>query len=259
LLRSSLSAEGYLKAQGIRELEEVLIILDQYNLPDGSLARDPLNYHFSIFGNPGPDALWGWRFEGHHLSFNFSSSNGKILAATPTFMGSNPGIVPIEKDRGKQVLREESQRGLELINTLTEEQLLRAKFSDTAPRDILTGAKQTVEPLTPLGIAFSELNAEQQEAFMELLEVYIGNYIFEFSDTFRQKIKDAGVEHLYFAWAGAMQWGEPHYYRIQGPMLIIEYDNTQNNANHVHTVVRDLTNDFAAELLQEHYRSAHQN
>lgn len=259
LLRSSLSAQGYRKSKEIMELENVLIIMDQYPMPDGSLARDPLNYHFTIFGTPGPDGFWGWSFEGHHLSFNFSTERGVLVSSTPSFMGSNPGIVPIEKDKGKQVLRQESELALGLIKSLSESQLGKARFSDTAPRDILTGSKRDISTLEPQGILYTELNPQQQRSFLELLEVYIGNYIFDFAESFRRKIMDAGVENLHFAWAGGLEWGQPHYYRIQGPMLIIEYDNIQNNANHVHTVVRDLTNDFAEDFLKAHYLKEHQD
>lgn len=257
LLRASLSAEGFNKARAIMELENVLMIIDQYNMPDGSLARNPLNYHFMIFGNPGPKNVWGWSFEGHHVSMNFTAEHGIMVSSTPSFMGSNPGIVGIDLDKGKQVLKQESNLGLSLVQSLNPFQLNQARFSDTAPRDIITGNKRNIAPIVPTGIAYSDLNAEQKRVFVELLEVYIGNYIFEFSETFRKKIWDAGIENLYFAWAGGLRWGEPHYYRIQGPMLLIEYDNIQNNANHVHTVVRDLTNDFAEDLLQNHYKKEH--
>ncbi len=73
----------------------------------------------------------------------------------------------------------------------------------------------------------------------------------------RDKINKAGIKNLYFAWSGSLNPGTGHYYRIQGPMLLIEYDNIQNNANHVHSVVRDLTNDFAEDILREHYLKEH--
>lgn len=259
LLRASLSTEGFNKATAIMELEKVLMVIDQYNMPDGTPARDPLNYHFMIFGNPGPETIWGWSFEGHHVSVNFTADRGILVSSTPSFMGSNPGIVQTELDKGKQVLKRESNLGLNLIQSLSSNQLGVARFSDSAPREIITGNKRNIEAPAPTGISYSDLNDGQKQVFMELLEVYIGNYVFEFSETFRKKIWDAGLENLYFAWAGGLQWGEPHYYRIQGPMLLIEYDNIQNNANHVHTVVRDLTNDFAEDLLKEHYQKEHQD
>lgn len=258
LLQASLSAEGYRKSMAIMELEKVLIAMgDQHTMPDGSAMRDPANYHLSIFGDPSPRSPWGWRFEGHHLSLNFTSGQGVVVSSTPSFMGSNPAIVPIELDRGKRVLKLESTLGLDLVNSLSAEQMTVARFSETAPHDLLTGTKQDIALLEPMGISYADLQPSQQSALLELLEVYIGNYIFEFSESFRRKITEAGLENLHFAWAGGTRWGEPHYYRIQGPMLIIEYDNTQNDANHVHTVVRDLNNDFAEDFLREHYRSEH--
>ena len=260
LLQASLSQEGYRKSTDIMGLEQVLLAMgEDYRFPDGSPVRDPLNYHFCIFGDPARDAPWGWRFEGHHLSLNFTSGEGRVVASTPSFMGSNPAIVPVGPNRGKQVLKLESTLALDLVNSLSEAQLEKARFSETALEDIVTGTSREVATLQPMGIAYPELSAAQQTALRELLEVYIGNYIFEFSETFRRKITDAGLDNLHFAWAGGTRWGMPHYYRIQGPMLIIEYDNTQNDANHVHTVVRDLTNDFAEDFLREHYQKEHQN
>lgn len=260
LLQASLSAEGYRKSSEIMELEKVLIAMgDQHTMQDGSLMRDPLNYHLCIFGDPVPGAPWGWRFEGHHLSLNFTSGQGRVVSSTPSFMGSNPAIVPIEPNRGLQVLKRESTLALALVNSLSASQLGKARFSETALKEILTWTDPRVTLLEPMGIAYPDLTASQQTALLELLEVYIGNYIFEFTEAFRKKITDAGLENLHFAWAGGTQWGLPHYYRIQGPMLIIEYDNTQNDANHVHSVVRDLTNDFAEDFLREHYKNEHRN
>ncbi|MBC2839679.1 DUF3500 domain-containing protein [Robiginitalea sp. SC105] len=258
LLRASLSDNGYRKSTEIMGLEEVLIAMgEDYKFPDGSPVRDPLNYHFCIFGEPSPEAAWGWRFEGHHLSLNFTSGKGLLVSSTPSFMGSNPAIVPVGPSRGKQVLKRESTLALDLLGSFSEAQMAKARFSETALKEIVTGRDRDIALLEPMGIGYEELTPTQQAALRELLEVYIGNYIFDFSETFRRKIVDAGLENLYFAWAGGTRWGLPHYYRIQGPMLIIEYDNTQNNANHVHTVVRDLTNDFAEDFLREHYGEEH--
>ncbi|MCW5515934.1 DUF3500 domain-containing protein [Muriicola sp. Z0-33] len=259
LLKASLSENGFNKSKEIMALENILIQIEKnkFRMPDGSPMRDPLNYHFSIFGKPAPDQFWGWRFEGHHLSLNFTSAEGKIISATPSFMGSNPGVVMEGEHKGKEVLRSETQLGLELINALSESQSEKAIFSNTAPREIITGNQRKVKAIERKGIPFTELNEKQKEMFLQLLEVYIGNYVFEFSETFRAKIANAGHDNLYFAWAGDTVKGRPHYYRIHGPMLLIEYDNIQNNANHVHTVVRDLNNDFAEDLLRQHYNQKH--
>ncbi len=257
LLKSSLSDEGFRKSTEIMELEKILLVLDpSFEMPDGT-GRDPLNYHFCIFGNPSPTQVWGWRFEGHHISLNFTSNEGRIVASTPTFMGSNPAMIAVRGQRQKAVLEKESELGLKLVNSLTREQLALAKFTDVAPYEIFSENYRKVEDIEKLGISYSQLNKEQQSLFSELLDIYIGNYIFEFSDIFRKKIMDAGIENLNFAWAGGLKEGIGHYYRIHGPMLLIEFDNTQNDANHIHSVVRDITNDFAENLLKEHYEREH--
>lgn len=259
LLRSSLSKEGFKKINDIRELENVLVLVENNNylMPDGKLRRDPLNYHLSVFGTPSPENPWGWRFEGHHISLNFTSGDGKIVSGTPFFLGSNPGIVQIEEQHGKQVLKQEAELGFALVNSLNTDQLKKARFSEVAPEEIITANMRKVEGIPLTGIAYGELTTDQQKVFRELLNVYIGNYIFEFSETFRKKIEKAGMENLHFAWAGSLKAGVANYYRIHSPMLLIEFDNTQNNANHVHTVIRDLTNDYAEDFLQQHYKKEH--
>lgn len=259
LLRASLSQQGYQKTREIMELEKVLKVMENNNhtLSDGTAWRDPLNYHFCVFGDPGPNEFWGWRFEGHHISLNFSSAEGILVSCTPSFWGTNPGVVKIDLQKGKEVLKQESALAHQLIHSLSSDQQQLAIFSDKAPYEIITGTERQVGGVEKKGISYSALNKDQQQLFMELLEVYIGNYIFEFSTTFRQKIIDAGLDNLSFAWAGVLDRSAGHYYRIHGPMLLIEFDNTQNNANHVHTVVRDLTNDFAEDLLMNHYAEQH--
>lgn len=260
LLASSLSQEGLKKTKEIMELEKVLRIIendDNDKMPDGRPRRDPLNYHFCIFGDPSPTSPWGWRFEGHHVSLNFTSHDGNLVSGTPAFMGTNPGIIRTGEHRGKQVLQKESELGFALVNALDKNQLAVAKFADKAPPEIITANHRKVEGVEKKGIAYSDLSEDQKKIFMELLEVYIGNYIFEFSEVFKKKIEQAGLENLSFAWAGSMKEGVANYYRIHGPMLLIEFDNTQNNANHMHTVIRDLTNDYAEDILQKHYAEKH--
>jgi hypothetical protein len=259
LLKSSLSQEGYRKTTEIIELEKVLMVIEnnQNKMPDGSPMRDPLNYHFCIFGEPSEESFWGWRFEGHHISLNFTSTDNRIVSSTPSFFGSNPAIVNVEGFDRKEVLKLETELGFLLVNSLTQDQLAVARFSDSAPKEIITGNNRKVVNIEPKGISYKELAGDQKEVLMKLLDVYIDNYQFGFAETFRAKIKKAGIENLTFAWAGAMSPGKGHYYRIQGPMLLIEYDNIQNNANHVHTVVRDLTNDFAEDILRKHYQKDH--
>lgn len=255
LLKSSLSEQGYQKAMAIVNLENILIVVEK-QAPD-SRYRDPLNYHFTVFGEPAEGKPWAWRFEGHHVALNFTSIGGEVVSSTPSFFGSNPGIVKEGESKGLEVLKEETKLGFELVNALNADQRVTAIFSEKAPAEIISGNKRKAVPLTPDGISFKSLSKEQQALFLKLLDVYVKNYSFGFSKKLMDKIKKAGMENLHFAWAGSLAPGVANYYRIQGPMLLIEYDNTQNNANHVHTTVRDLNDDFAEDILREHYEKEH--
>ena len=259
LLRASLSEKGYFKATEIMELEKVLVIIEnnRLKLSNGRPGRDPLNYHFCVFGTPSAEGPWGWRFEGHHISLNFMNLRNEIVSSTPSFFGSNPGIVGIEEQKGKFVLRMETELAFQLVNSLNEEQLKIAKVSEQAPSEIITGNDRKAEVIEPKGIQYNQLTIPQQGMLVDLMKVYVLNYEMGFARKLLTKINNAGIENLYFAWAGSTSPGAANYYRIQGPMLLIEYDNTQNNANHIHTVVRDLTNDFAEDILREHYRNHH--
>jgi len=255
LLRASLSVQGFKKATDVMALESVLREVEGRGTDDS--YRDPKKYYFTIFGTPSKDKPWGWRLEGHHISLNFAASNNKFQSATPSFFGSNPATVPSGKRKGDQILKDESALGFSLVNSLSSAQLQTAIIAETAYGDILSENKRKAMMLTPKGISYSELNEQQKKMFMTLLDVYVKNYELGFSTTLMNKIREAGIENLSFAWAGSMKPGKGHYYRIQGPMLLIEFDNTQNNANHIHTVVRDLTNDFAEDILREHYQKEH--
>lgn len=255
LLKSSLSDQGYQKAIAIVNLENILKVVEKRR-PDDHY-RDPMDYHFTVFGTPDAKKPWGWRFEGHHLSLNFTLLNGEIVSSTPSFFGANPGIVKEGEDKGMQVLKLETNLGFELVNSFSSDQRKTVVISETAPAEIITGNTRKAIPLTPEGLSYKKMNAAQQKLLMQLLDVYVKNYAFGFSSKLMEKIKKAGIENLTFAWAGSLQPGIAHYYRIQGPMLLIEYDNTQNNANHVHTMIRDLHDDFAEDILREHYAKEH--
>ncbi|WP_333818547.1 DUF3500 domain-containing protein [Ohtaekwangia sp.] len=257
LLKVCLSNQGYRKATDIISLEKILQQVEGRSEDD--TYRDPLNYYFTLFGTPAVDKPWGWRLEGHHLSLNFTSVDGVIESSTPSFFGSNPAVVPSGNERGKKTLRDEMDLGFALIHAMDANQLSKARISEEALPEIVSYNKRNATPLTPTGILYSELREDQQTIFMKLLDAYIKNYELGFSEKLRKKIQQAGINNLSFAWAGGLKPGVGHYYRIQGPMLMIEYDNTQNNANHVHSVVRDLTNDFGEDILREHYEKEHKD
>ncbi|MBS1609090.1 MAG: DUF3500 domain-containing protein [Bacteroidetes bacterium] len=254
LLHTALSDTGYNRASSIMQLENVLHEVENRSPEDK--YRDPGKYFISIFGHPDTDSIWGWRLEGHHVSFNFSFADKKLVAGTPSFLGSNPAVVLSGPEKGKQVLRDETELGFTLLHSLTGEQLKKTIFSNEAPGEIFTAANRKAMIENPQGILYNELTASQQKLLLQLLSLYIHRYTRFFAQGIMHEIETAGLSKLRFAWAGAQQpgVGNPHYYRLQGPSIIIEYDNTQNNANHIHTVIRDLNNDFGGDELLEHYR-----
>ncbi|HEX6226771.1 MAG TPA: DUF3500 domain-containing protein [Chryseolinea sp.] len=255
LLKASLSVQGFRKATDVMALENVLREVENRSADDS--YRDPKKYFFSVFGSPGKDNAWGWRLEGHHISLNFAAVNNQIESSTPSFFGSNPATIPVGKRKGEQILKDESAMGFALVNSFSSRQLQTVVVSESAYSEILSENKRKAPALTPTGISYADMNDQQKKLFMTLLDAYVKNYELGFSATLMKKIKAAGIENLSFAWAGSLKPGKGHYYRIQGPMLLIEFDNTQNNANHIHSVVRDLTNDFAEDILKEHYLKEH--
>ncbi len=259
LLRTALSDNGYSKTTSIMELENVLREVE--GRPANDTHRDPGNYYFSVFGSPAADQIWGWRLEGHHVSLNFSSEDDRLVSGTPGFFGSNPAIVLSGSEKGKYILKDEAELGFALLHALRENQLAKAVINENAPGDILTAASRKAMISDPRGVLYAELDDTQQKLFLQLLSIYIHRYTRLFAETMMKEIEDAGLDQLRFAWAGEHQPGpgHPHYYRIQGPTIIIEYDNIQNNANHIHTVIRDLKNDFGGDELLEHYKSVPHN
>lgn len=255
LLQACMSKQGYQKATEIISLELVLKALE--NRPDDDHYRDPEKYTFSLFGDPVKDQHWGWRLEGHHISLNFSAADNKLASGTPAFLGSNPAIVGEGPSKGKEVLKQEAAMGFELLRMMNETQRQQVIISTTAPADIISGNKRKAMLLDPPGLSYQEMTPAQQRLMRQLVAVYIDNYTKLMADILLKEITTEGWDKLHFAWAGATAWGKGHYYRIQGPTVLIEYDNTQNNANHVHTVLRDLKNDFGDDVLQRHYETAH--
>jgi hypothetical protein len=252
LLSAGLSQRGYIKAITIMSLDEILKAMEKGSGP----VRDPEGYFFSVFGEPSETGTWGYRIEGHHVSQNFTITNGKVQGA-PSFFGANPAEVREGPRKGLRVLGREEDLGRALVQSLTPEQKKVAIVDAKAPGDILTVASRKAA-LTgqPSGLQASKLNAHQRELLQNLLSEYCNNMPEQVADARQEQIKKAGA-NLYFAWAGGEQPGEPHYYRIQAPAFLVEYDDTQNNANHIHSVWRDFEGDFGLDLLKEHYQTSH--
>ena len=257
LLKSSLSEEAVKKTKGIIELESVLKSLEHRKTDDH--YRDPGKYYVTVFGIPGNHTIWGWRFEGHHISFTFSADANKLVSGSPGFLGANPAVVPEGPQKGVEVLKEETEMGFALLHSFSGEQLKKAIIDTDAPGEIITFVSRKAMIEKPAGILYVEMTDQQKEKFLQLIRLYVYRYTKLFADEMLKEIQQAGLNELRFAWAGQTEAGigHPHYYRIQGPTIIIEYDNTQNRANHIHTVVRDLRNDFGGDLLLQHYQDSH--
>lgn len=254
LLNSCLSEQAVKKVNDIMQLEVLLKQLE--NRPPEDHHRDPGKYFVTFFGVPAANTIWGWRFEGHHIAFNFSADKQKLVAATPNFLGSNPAIVLSGAEKGKEILKEETAKGFALVQALSADELKKALISTTAPVEIITGNSRKALIDHPEGIRYNELLPAHQQMLLQLIDEYIHRYTKLFAEDMLKDIRAAGLDKLWFTWAGATDHaiGKPHYYRIQGPTIIIEYDNIQNDANHVHTTVRDLKNDFGGDELLEHYK-----
>ncbi len=251
LLSAGLSQAGYIKATTIMSLEDVLRILEN----DDGKRRNPDGYYFSVFGTPSDKGTWGYRVEGHHISQNFTVVGGRVVD-TPSFFGANPAMVKQGPRAGLRALAREEDIGRELMTSLDPKQREIALVDKVAYKDILTAAsrKASLEG-QPSGLPSSRLNEKQMALLMSLLEEYARNMPEEMAQARMDRVRKARGS-LRFAWAGALEKGGPHYYRVQAPAFLIEYDNTQNDANHIHAVWRDINGDFGLDLLGEHYKSS---
>ncbi|WP_423925073.1 DUF3500 domain-containing protein [Candidatus Palauibacter sp.] len=250
LLQSALSSQGYHKANAIIELERVLGMLE--GRPE---RRDPENYYVTIFGEPSAGGAWAWRFEGHHLSFNFSSPSGTLTVTGPAFMGANPARVPSGPKAGWRPLGREEDLARALLLSLSAEQRTRAVISAEAPSDILTGNDRRARLDAFEGLPADAMTEAQRAILFDIVHEYVGNMTTDFDWMMRVQ-NEIPAGDIHFAWAGSSEPEEGHYYRIHSPVFLIEYDNTQNDANHVHSVWRDLENDFGGDALARHYEES---
>lgn len=298
LAATGLSRSGYVTAATIIGLESVLDAVEGWRYP--GRGRDPGLYYVAIFGRPDGTAPWGWRFEGHHISLNYTIVGGQIVAPTPTFFGANPAEAPLGGVSTLRPLSGVEDLARELLQALTEEQQATAIIAPAAPPDIIMSNRpqiieeafcipapqmmgQTMTPerwqaverrqnqlgLTPVyletlrytsrpkGLPAAAMTAAQQEIFTALIGEYIHRMPEELAEIELAKLRERGLDNVHFAWAGGLARRQPHYYRLQGPRFLVEYDNTQSDTNHIHSVWRDPEDDFGARLLAEHYAREH--
>lgn len=270
ILSASLSSQGYLKATSIMHLDNLLNAyfdtLYQRKDVDDSLYQfvrrlkfGHQNYYFALFGNPRADSVWGYKLEGHHLSLNFTIRNQE-LAVTPMFVGSDPAEFPFGEYAGWRSLGLEEDLGLKLLHSLTPEQRRKATRSTDVPNDIITGAASGRRLVEEWGIRGAELSGPQRETLQKIVREFVFNLDYDRALVEYGKIVKAGFDNIYFGWIGDADGSKPHYYILNGPTFLIEYDNNggpRNSANHVHAIWREKGNEFGEDVLRRHYEADH--
>jgi len=248
LLASGLSQGGYAAASTIMGLENALDAAEGWRRPYPGRAgpnrgRDPLLYFVSVFGEPGA-ASWGWRVGGHHLALNYTVVDGRRLSASPLFLGANPALTRLVGPGVVRPLAAEEDLARELLASLAPDQRRRAVLSPVAPDDLVQSNRPVVDVGPPEGLAAARMPPRQRELLLALLRQYLGRLPGPVAALEAERVSGDGLEAVHFGWAGGAEPGQPHYYRVQGPQLLIEYVNVQNGANHVHSVWRDPLGDF---------------
>jgi len=250
LLKANLSETGYDKTLKIIDLENVLA-----EISGDTIFRDAQKYNIAIYGNPEKDTAWAWSFEGHHVSLNFTIVNNKISIA-PRFMGASPAIIMEGSRKGERTLANEEDYGILLINMLSDEQRKKAIFQKASFSEIVTANATEVAPLNDVGIKMIDLNKKQQTLLLDLINEYLSTMPKELAEKRMNNLKSEELNVIRFGWAGSTNLGKAHYYRVQGKTFLIEFDNTQNDANHIHLIWRDFNGDFGRDLIKEHYKNS---
>ena len=288
LLTAALSFPAYTKVVTVMASESLVNLMENGRL---DAFRDPRRYFLALFGPPG-DERWGWRFEGHHVVLNFTLAGGEIVSPTPLFIGAQPAEVPHGHAIVLRPCAEEEDAARELLRSLDADRRRQAVVCEAAPPDFVLMNSPVVpdtvipgeieappllanivaeakamppeqrealrfERARPRGLAASAMDAAQRKLLSELIDVYVQRLPEPLAGIERERIDGAGIDSVHFAWAGENERRRPHYYRLQGPTFVVEYDNTQNDVNHIHTVWRNPDGDFGADLLRQHTREQH--
>jgi hypothetical protein len=259
LMETGYSARGAATAHRIIELETILGEWEKIENSDSQWERNIDRYWFSIFGTPGSvDEPWGFRVGGHHIGLSANIINGDQVAIMPLFFGANPAEIRHGDRKGERTLVEEQDWARALLASLDDVQTKLAVVDTIAPADILTTNVRSADPnVAPKGIGFGLLGDSQRDQLVTLVKHYVTRAADDLSFNYWREIEAVGFDGVTFAWAGPAEVGEGHYYAIRHPRFLIEYDNTQNGANHIHSVLRDFTHDWGEDLLSAHYRASH--
>lgn len=252
LMRSALSEAGLAKVRAVMALEIVLREVETFGL-----SRDPDNYAFAIYGSPRVDAAWGWRVEGHHLSLHFTLVGDRYVATLPQFFGANPAELSRDfpkagMKRGQRVLGREEDLARELVESLDAAQRKAAVIDERPYGDLVSRNAPAVALPPPAGIALGALNPAQQATLLKLVAAFADHLQPALAEARLAKVRDGGLASLRFGWIGSARRGEPYYFRVQGPRMLVEFDNS--GGNHVHSVWRDADADFGRDALREHYQ-----
>ena len=256
LMSTGLTETSYQQARKIIDLETVLGPLEKERGVI-SFKRDPELYYFTIFGDPGGDGPWSWRTEGHHVSLHFSVWKDEVVSMTPFFFGANPAEVPSGPQSGLRILSDREDIAFDLLKSLDNGQQKRAIIYDDAPWDILTYNSSKVSLPREEGLPISKMDGTQKGIVKNLISEYINQVPSELADKKMSELNQYGIENAHFAWGGGKSAGEEHYYRLHGGNFVVEFDNRQNGANHIHSVWRDVSNDFAEDIMREHLLAYH--
>jgi hypothetical protein len=270
MLSASLSSQGYLKATSIMHLDNLLnIYMDtlyqRKQMPDQQyqMMRDlqwsHRNFYIALFGNPHTDTDWGYKIEGHHLSLNFTFHDGQ-LSVTPMFVGTDPAEYPILEYAGWRVLSKEEDFGLQFIQALSPAQQQKATMSTEVPGDIITAAESGKRLIDYWGVKGADLTKAQQEILQAIVREFVCNLAYEKAQAEYDKILKAGIQNIYFGWIGAYEEKKPHYYVLNGPTFLIEFDNNggpRRVANHIHAIWREKGNEYGEDVLKKHYEAEH--
>jgi hypothetical protein len=244
LLRAGTSGDGYEKATTIMSLESILLDLEK----GGGPLRNSGNYFFTVFGTPSKTAPWAWRVEGHHLSLNFTLDKGKVVSATPAFFGANPAVYIGGPKKGQEVLPEAEDYAKDLFKSLDDEQKKVAQQKEPFP-EIEEAARLPTKVGEPKGLSAAKMTDAQRDLLQKVLKGYADRMPPDVAKVEMERVKDAGLDKVHFAYQGGLAQGEKHTYRVQGPTFVIEFlnvqeDSAKNPANHIHSGWRSLKNDF---------------
>lgn len=257
MMDTAYSDSGKKSAHQIIALETILGEYEALTNEVSQWNRSPERYWFSVFGTPGSDQPWGFRVGGHHIGLATSIVNGELVAYNPLFFGSNPAVVKHGPHEGMRTLAEEEDRARALLRSLSEDQKKIAIVDPVAPADILTKNYRVADPnAAPSGITFSALSDPQRESLVKLVRHYVNRAADDLAANYWRHVESVGMDRWSFAWAGPEEPGEGHYYAVSAPNFVVEYDNTQNGANHIHSVLRDFGNDWGEDILAAHYKNS---